>query len=121
VRGAGDGAGGVEAVEAAGGFDRGLPWRHARGDIREIRFVLFGREFWSSFAESHSLDFPRGAIFSKGADRASTSDAVLMEDSSTRISRRAGGFSGGFRVRLAEMSIRALELRFRAGHDSECC
>jgi hypothetical protein len=61
VRRARDGAGGIEAVEAAGGFYGGLARSHARGDVREIGFVLFGGEFWCGFAKGHSLNFPKNA------------------------------------------------------------
>ena len=57
VRGASDGAGSVETIEAARGFDGGLARSHARGDVREIRLVLLRRQFRCCFAKSHSLHF----------------------------------------------------------------
>jgi hypothetical protein len=59
VRGACDGAGRVKAEEAAGSFDGGLAGRHARGNFREILFVLLGRKFGGRLAQRHDLpSFP---------------------------------------------------------------
>jgi len=55
VGGARDGTRRVKAKKATGGFDGGLARGHARGNFREIFFVLLGRKLGGRLAQHHEL------------------------------------------------------------------